>query len=62
MPSRDRSPAVVLDHDLHEFIDPSPIIETFFLAIIPTRYQIEPLSQTNREARPNPEAPYPAAI
>jgi hypothetical protein len=29
MPSRDRSPVVVLGHDLLESIDPSPIIETF---------------------------------
>jgi len=33
MPSRDRSPVVVLDHDLHEPTDVSPIIETFSLAI-----------------------------
>ena len=33
MPSRDRSPVVVLDHDLHEPTDLSPIIETFSLAI-----------------------------
>jgi len=48
MSSRDRSPVVVLDHDLHEYIDASPIIETFSLSIIPTRYKIEPRSQTNR--------------
>ena len=31
-------------------IVPSPIIETFSLATIPTRFQIQPHSQTNCEA------------
>jgi hypothetical protein len=55
MPSGDRSPVVVLDHDLHESVDASPISRP--RDHIPTRFQIEPQSETNREARPNPEQP-----